>query len=107
MSTVVTHEGVTLYGERHFETDCFIHVIDLNKAKIKLTYPFSTIPDAVIKYKSQLGFNGGGWGLWTDKSLPNEFLIIEGKVISAKTKDFRPWIHVSKDNKITIGTGQP
>lgn len=106
MTSQVTHLGVTLHSIRRFETDCFVHVIDLTKAKIKLTYPFSSVTDAVTKNVAQLGFNGGGWKNAAPND-PNEFLIIEGKVISAKAIDFRPWIHVSKDNKITIGVGQP
>lgn len=104
----VTHDGVDFYHLHRFGTDCFVHVVDLSKVYLKIVDGFRSIPDAMIKYSSNLAFNGGGWGLQPGNvSAPNEYLIIEGVVKQDVAVDGRPAIEVTKDNRIVFHTTQP
>jgi len=103
---IMTHSGVMYYKFREYNTTCFLHMVDLNLVKIRLTYPFNTIPNAVIKYEAQLGFNGGGWKrLYPHK--PNEYLIIDGKTINSIAIDNRPCISIDNIGNIKFLTKQP
>lgn len=105
---LVTHTGVDYHHIRRYDTDCYVHVIDLSKVRLKIVEGFRGIPDAQIKYSSNLAFNGGGWGLQPGNiSAPNEYLIIEGIVKQTVAVDGRPAIEVTKDNRIVFHTTQP
>lgn len=93
---ITTHEGIEFTQIRRYGTDCFVHIIDLTKVVLKIRNGFMSVTDAVSISGAQLGFNAGGWGLWKNKSLPNEYLIIEGRVVSAQSYDLRPCLHISK-----------
>lgn len=105
---IQTHDGIVLHIINRFGTDCFVHVIDLKKVRMKICPSFSTVPDAVDWEKAQVGTNGGGWGLWEhDENQPNEFLVVEGSPKTLEAFDDRPWIDISRDGKITIDGGHP
>lgn len=97
---IQTHAGISYDKTRRFGTDCHVHIIDLTKSKMTILNGFRTVPEAVTQTNASIGFNAGGWGLWTNKSLPNEWLIIEGKIISMQSFDGRPCMHISKTNVI-------
>ena len=94
--TIQTHEGIILHKVRRYETDCYIHTINLKIVPMKLTYGFRSVTDACKQNKASLSFNGGGWGLWLNKSLPNEYLVIDGVWKQSKSFDGRPCITTSK-----------
>ena len=73
---VETHIGIQYEQIRRFGTDCFVHVIDLSKVRLKILNGFKTVPDAVSQASSQLGFNGGGW-MSTYPYTPNEWLSLK------------------------------
>lgn len=105
---MATQNGVLYYRIRRFNTDVLVHLIDLTKVRMKLTYGFDNVPHAVETYQSQLGFNGGGWGLQPGNvSAPNEYLIIEGVVKQSVAVDGRPCVEVTRDNRIVFHTTQP
>jgi hypothetical protein len=95
-----THIGIAVHRLRRFETDCFIAVIDLQAVRVKLTHGFASVTDAAVRHGATLAFNGGGWGLWSNKSLPNEYLVIEGRVIQDQSFDGRPCMEITKDGQI-------
>lgn len=102
-----THAGIVYHKRRRFDTDCFIHVIDTTKVRMKLQRPFRSVPNSVRDNGAQLGFNFGGWGLWPVSSQPNEYLIIEGQVIQTKSFDGRPSMEVKKSGEIVFMEKQP
>lgn len=105
---LITHTGVDYYHIRRFNTDCYVHVVDLTKVRLQIVEGFRSVPDAQVKYSSNLAFNGGGWGLQPGNvSAPNEYLIIEGVVRQAVAVDGRPCMEITKDNKIVFHTTQP
>lgn len=97
---IQTHNGIQYEKIRRFETDCYIHVIDLQKAKMSIYNGFRTVPEAVAEKGAQLGFNAGGWGAEGHKNVANEWLIIEGRIIQMNSFDARPCMHISKSGVI-------
>jgi hypothetical protein len=98
--SVSTHIGINLQQIRRFNTDCFVSVIDLQSVRVKLTHGFASVTNAAVRHGATLAFNGGGWALWPNPSLPNEYLVIEGRVIQHRSYDGRPCIEITRDNKI-------
>jgi hypothetical protein len=95
-----THIGIAVHRIRRHDTDCFIAVIDLQAVRVKLTQGFASVTDAAVRHGATLATNGGGWGLWSNKSLPNEYLVIEGHVIQDQSFDGRPCMEITKDGQI-------
>lgn len=88
---------------RRFDTNCFVAVVDLSKYSIKIAHPFDTVTGAAKKYNATLAVNMGGWNLWPGRpSDPNEYLVIEGRVVQDKSFDQRPCVEITRENKIVF-----
>jgi len=100
-TSYLTHTGVEVYMIRRFETTCYVHILDLDHAKIKLVNGFSNVTTRAQEMSATLAFNANGWGLQqASANLSNEYLVIEGVVIQATAIDYRPCMNISKDGII-------
>jgi len=102
-----TQPGVFLHTIRRFSTDMFVHVIDPAKMEFHLSTPFGRVPEVAKNADADLAFNNCGWGLWSDPTDPNEWLIIDGAVVQTKSFDQRWGMHIDKEGALTFPPGQP
>ena len=101
-----TNPGITCHILNRFGTKCIVHVVDPKLVEVHVTGDgFSTVADAVRKYGSAAGFNGGGWpNLQTPDQRSNEVWVSEGVYKQLKAVDDRGFINVSEYGKAEIRT---
>ncbi len=103
----VNYPGVTYESFRRFNTNCHVLLIDPNGKRFHVTpfTKFRTVSQAAQELKAQIVVNGDGWGI--DGRVPNSIAASDGKVYQPRQYTYRPWINISKDNKITFAWRKP
>ncbi len=97
----VEYPGVTYHKLRRYNADCHILVVDLAGKNIHVT-PYTgmkTVSYVASNSNAAIVINGDGWGI---AGYPNSIAASNGKVYQKKQFDLRPWINISRNNKISI-----
>ncbi len=106
-TTQVNIPGVTYHFVRRFGTDCHILLIDTVSKRFHVT-PFTslrTVSQAAQSLGVPIVVNGDGWGI--NNRFPNSIAASDGNFYQKSRMDFRPWINISKDNKVTFDWKNP
>jgi exopolysaccharide biosynthesis protein len=108
METLVEiFKGITYQKSRRFNANCHILIIDMPGKRFHVT-PFSG-----LKVVSQVGrelrapivVNGDGWGI--NQRFPNSIAASDGNFYMRSQMDYRPWINISQDNKVSFAWRNP
>jgi len=95
--------GVTYHAMRRYDSDCHILIIDPANKRFHVT-PYTglkTVSAMARKSKADVVVNGDGWG---SAGFPNSIAASDGKVDQNKQFDGRPWINISRDNRISFNS---
>jgi hypothetical protein len=99
--------GVTYQKARRFGTNCHILVIDTNGKRFHVT-PYTGLR-TVSQVGGELGapivINGDGWGI--HQRYPNSIAASDGNFYMRSQLDYRPWVNISRDNKVSFAWRNP
>jgi exopolysaccharide biosynthesis protein len=86
---------------RRYNANCHVLLIDMSNKRFHVTRytGLKTVSLIAQKYHATIVVNGDGWGT---VGYPNSIAASDGKVYQTKQFDFRPWINISKDNKVSF-----
>jgi hypothetical protein len=99
--------GITHQRVRRFNANCHILVIDPAGKRFHVT------PYAGLKVVSQVGrelgapivINGDGWGIYG--RYPNSIAASDGNFYMRSQMDYRPWVNISRDNRVSFAWRNP
>jgi SH3-like domain-containing protein len=93
--------GVTYQRMKRYNANCHILVIDPSNVRFHVTRyrGLKTVSHIARSLNADIVVNGDGWGT---AGYPNSIAASEGKVYQKKQYHFRPWINISRNNKITF-----
>jgi hypothetical protein len=104
---VVLSSGIIYQRARRYNADCHILVMDLAGKRFHVT------PYKGLRVVSQVGrelgalivINGDGWGI--GGRYPNSIAASDGNFYMRSQMDYRPWVNISRENKVTFDWRNP
>jgi hypothetical protein len=100
-------KGVTYQKARRFNADCHILIIDMAGKRFHVT-PFAglkTVSRVGRESDASIVVNGDGWGI--QQRFPNSIAASDGNFYMRSQMDYRPWVNISQDNKVSFDWRSP